>query len=220
MTSIPPPIPSLQTALRPVLEPPPAVAPFEEREIRAAALRPHRVIDLVLVERARLAKTVAGSANLASLIGVLLLSSVVSALPYGFVLGPQRALRVAALNVGAVAICVPALHVFICYFGLRIRPAQTAIMALLVSAVASMFALGFAPVAWFIELTTPPGSTATSRVSAWLLTLSVLAGVVHFARAASDGALALQRVHRLLLVAWVGLLLFVVHRLGAFLELM
>src|SRR5262245_22861073 len=90
----------------------PDVPPFDAGDLRAAARRPHRWIDLVLVDRSRLAKTIARGDNLLLLCGILLATSVLSTLPYGALLGPDRALRVAALILGSVAICFPSLHVF------------------------------------------------------------------------------------------------------------
>ena len=197
------------------------LAPFDARELSAVALRPHRALDLVLVERARLAKTIAAGENLLPLLALLLATSVLAALPFGAVLGPQRVLRVAALNLGSVAVCFPALHVWSSYLGCKNRVAQDLGLALLVSAVAGLFALSFAPIVWFIRLTTAEGSIAVGSVSAGLLAVSVLAGVVHLARTVREQARALSpsRGHRLLLVAWTGLLLFVACRMGEYLEL-
>lgn len=196
-------------------------APFDTRELRAVALRPHRALDLVLVERARLAKTIAGGENLLLLIAILLATSVLAALPFGAVLGPHRVLRVAALNVGSVALCFPALHVWSGYLGCKNRLGQDLVLALLVSAVAGLFALSFAPIVWFVRLTTSPGSISVGSVSAGLMALSVLAGVVHLARTVGEQARALSptRGHRLVMVAWIGLLLFVVQRMAGYLEL-
>jgi len=194
-------------------------APFAAHELHAALLRPHRMINLVLVERARFATTVAGDRRLALLAAILLATSIASALPFGAVLGPQHALRVAALNVGSVAICFPTLHVFSSYLGGRNSAGQNLVLALLVSTVAGFFTLSFAPIAWFITWTTPAGSLAAGYVSAGLLALAVAAGVAHFVRATQDPALAPDRTQRVLLVAWVGLLAFIVYRMGVFLEL-
>ena len=197
------------------------VAPFGAGELRAAALRPHRALDLVLVERARLARTIAGEESLLPLIGLLLGVSVLAALPLGAVLGPERVLRVAALNLGSVAVCFPALHVWSGFLGCRNRLAQDLGLALLVSATAGVFALSFAPIVWFLRLTTAPGSLTVGTVSAGLLAISVLAGVAHLARTVREQASVLSpsRGHRLLMLAWTGLLLFIACRMGAYLEL-
>ena len=196
-----------------------APAPFDARELRAVALRPDRVIQLVLVERARLTRTVASDRSLVLLAAILLAASVLSTLPYGAVLGAHRALRIAALTVGSVGICFPTLHVFGSYLGGRNSLGQNLVLALLVSTVAGLFALSFAPIVWFIALTTPDGSLVAGYVSVGLLAVAVTAGIAHFARATQDPALAPDRTQRVVLVAWVGLLCFIVYRMGVFLEL-
>jgi hypothetical protein len=219
MTTTDPLTPAAHSAYREPPEVPPDVPPFDARDLRAAALRPHRWIDLVLAERARLARTIAGGENLLLLSGILLATSVLTTLPYGAVLGPHRALRVAALTLGSVAICFPSLHVWSGYFGWRNRLGQNLGLALLVSAVAGLFTLSFAPIVGFIALTTSEGSLAVGQVSVGLLACSVLAGVVQLTRTAAEAAPAPSRGHRVLIFAWVGLLLFVVHRMAVFLEL-
>lgn len=144
-----------------------------------------------------------------------------AALPLGAVLGPARLLRVAALNLGSVAICFPALHVWSGYLGCKNRLAQDLGLALLVSAIAGVFGLSFAPIVWFLRLTTAPGSIGADTVSAGVLALAVVAGVAHLARTVREQASALSptRGHRLLMVAWAGLLLFIACRMGAYLKL-
>jgi hypothetical protein len=192
------------------------IAPFDARELRRAAIRPDRVLDLVLVERARLARTIAAGGNLLPLFGILLATSVLSTLPLGAVLGRDRVLGVAALNVGSVALCFPALHVWSAYLGSRNRLGQDAVLALLVSAVAGVFTLAFAPIVWFLRVTTSPGSGEVDTAATVLLWASVLAGVVQLGRAVGEQWVALSpsRGHRLIMVAWMGLLLFVVHRMS------
>ena len=73
-------------------------------------------------------------------------ASLLCSAPYGFVLGGDAAIRVALLFVGSVALCWPSLHVFSGYLGCRVSALQNLVIALLISAVAGMFALGF--VSW------------------------------------------------------------------------
>jgi hypothetical protein len=188
------------------------ILPFEPRE-----LRPERTIELLLVERGRLAKTVAGGRNLVWLAGLMLIASVLCALPYGAALDLAGAWRVAALYLGAVAICFPSLHVFSGYIGCRLRLSQNLVIALTTSAVASVFALGFAPIIWFIGVTTAASSMAVSTVSLGLLAAGLLAGLGHVAR--TFASLMLGWHHRLLLCAWQALVAFVAYRLASFLGL-
>jgi hypothetical protein len=216
MTSLdlPPPAPSSACAYRqpPGEEAP--VAPFNAGELRAVALRPHRAFDLVLIERARVAKTIAAGGGLLPLCGILLATSVIAAVPLGAVLGPDRVLRVATLNVGAVALCFPALHVWSAYLGCKNRLGQDLALSLLVSAVAGLFALGFAPIVWFLRVTTAT-SAEVGTAAAVVLAISAVAGLLHFGRAVGDQAAALSptRGHRVIVVAWMGLFLFVVARM-------
>jgi hypothetical protein len=197
------------------------VAPFAACELRAAVRSPHRAVDLLLVERARLAKTVASGDNLLPLAGILLATSVLAPLPLGAVLGPAHVFRVALLHVGSVALCFPALHVWSCYLGGRNRLAQDFVLSLLVSAVAGLFALSFAPIVWFLRLTTAPESIEVGAATSIFLAISVLAGLVYLLRAVRDQAAALSpsRGHRLVVVAWMVLFVFVVHRMGEHLGL-
>jgi hypothetical protein len=179
------------------------------------AVRPHRALDLVLADRARLVRTLARGEHLPWVVGILLGVSVLSALPYGAVLGPERAWRVAALTVGSVAVCFPSLHVVGGYLGSRSSVGQDFGRALVVSAVAGVLTLGFAPIVAFVRWTTPAGSDVAELVAAALLAVSVLAGVARLGGPGGEGG----RAARFVTVAWAGLFLFVVHRMGVFLGL-
>jgi hypothetical protein len=200
--------------------PAPAAAPFDASEILATALRPHRAIDLVLVHRARFTRTVTEGRHLPALAGLMLLASVLFTLPYGAVLGLHDLWRVATLYLGSVAICFPSLHVFSGYLGCRMTLGQNLVIALVISAVAGMFVLGFAPILWFVELTTTAGSIATGTVSVVLLSGALVAGLGHVARTLmEDPSARPDRSYQVLMVAWQGLLVFVAYRMGDFLGL-
>jgi hypothetical protein len=197
-----------------------AARPFEAAEIRAAALLPHRAIDLVLVDRARLAKTVAAGRHLPALVLIMLLWSALFALPYGAVLGADRAWRIPALFLGSTAICFPSLHVFASYLGCKRPPAQNLVIALLIGFVASSFTLSFAPILWFIDLTTTASSFAVATVSTALLAASLLAGLWHLGRALLDeGESGPGQRYRASIFAWQSLLVFVSYRMAVFLGL-
>ncbi len=76
---------------------PEPVRPFSAAELRGALLGPHRVARLVLTERARLAASVAEQEHLGLLVAVLLMASLVLALPFGAVLGLEGFWRVSWL---------------------------------------------------------------------------------------------------------------------------
>jgi hypothetical protein len=107
------------------------------------------------------------------------------------------------------------------YLGCKNRLAQDLALSLLVSAVAGLFALAFAPIVWFLRVTTSPGSAEVGTAAVVLLWISVLAGLLHLGRAVGDQATALSpsRGHRVIVVGWMGLFLFVVQRMGEHLGL-
>jgi hypothetical protein len=192
-------------------------AAYEPRELRAMVLRPHRTIDLVLVDRARLVSTIVRGKDLILLAALLLATAVLASLPYGAVLSLDRVLRVAVWNVGSVAICFPSLHVFGAYLGGRNRLAQDLVLALLVSAVAGLFAVALAPIAAFVRLTTAHDAALVDSITGALLAVSMLAGILHFLRVSLS--LSLPRAHRFATAGWAALLVFVSYRMGAFLGL-
>jgi hypothetical protein len=201
-------------------EPVQAPAPFDARELWTALLAPHRAIDLVLADRARLARTIAGGRGLPLLAGIMLVASALFSVPYALVFGTGSAFRVSALFLGSVAVCVPSLHVFTSYLGFRIRLTQNLVMALVVSSVASMFALAFAPIIWFVQLTTTPTSIAVASVSIALLTAALFAGLGQLARIlAGDAGPSPGAGHRLLMAGWQTVVILVTYRMALFLGL-
>jgi hypothetical protein len=211
---------SLVHPYRSTPEPVPTIAGFDAAELRAALYLPHRMIDLVLGQRERLSRTVADGRHLGALAAILLLATVTLSLPYGAVLGPGRVWRVAVLLLGSVLICFPSLHVFSSYLGCRMSVGQNLVLALVTSSVASMFLLGFAPIAWFIRVTTPAGSPTTAGVAVGLLVAALLAGILRLSRSlASDDPLRPSESYRWLLLAWQGLFAYVAYRMGVYLGL-
>jgi hypothetical protein len=194
-------------------------------EILGAFRRPQRAIDLVLGHHARLARSLA-EGRCASLLALLLLVvGVICSLPMG-ALPPLSAFwKVAALFTGSVLLCFPSLFVFGVYTGSRIGPGQGLALSLLVSAVAGCFALGFAPIVWFIDLTSgegafpaiPPKTVALAFLVASLcLALLRLAGCM-----AGMGRLReLGRTVQVLITAWVALLVLVFYRMTLVLDLL
>src|SRR5262249_22047240 len=154
----------------------------EARELVAAVVRPHRIVEVVLVERARLIQTIATTRGLPLLAAVMLLASVLFALPHRAGLCLPITLRVAAPSVGLVALRFPSLHVFSSYLGCRARLSQNLAMALTVSSVAGIFVTGFAPIVWFVGVTTSPGSIAVPAVSLAFLSAALAAGLGQLGR--------------------------------------
>lgn len=191
-------------------------------ELARALRRPHHLIRLVLVQRERLFASIAREQHLWQLAGALLLGSLLYALPFGAVLGVARFWRVALLLLGSLAICVPSLHVVGAFIGSRLQLAQTLCLALVISAVASLFTFGFFPIMWFLGATMGEGSAVEGGLAVGLLAVSLGAGVAQFVR--SQRAVSLLRelkpTFTLLLVGWLGLLAFITFRLAESLELL
>jgi len=199
----------------PSQEPP---APHGAGDLVRVFTRPLRAVDLVLAERARLVTTAMhGSPVLLS--AVLLFTSVVFTLPYGFVLGEPW--RIAVLYVGSIAICWPSLHVFTAFLGLRCAPGQSLFLALVSTAVAALFTFGFFPVLWFLTATMPEQSRVTAaHVSTLLLALALFAGLAQPARCLLDAKNhELSSIPPWLLLAWDALVLLICHRMATVLEL-
>lgn len=195
------------------------VEPFARDELLAALVRPHRWIDLLLTERKRWTRTVTMDRHPGLLVALMLAASLVYALPFGFVLGFDRFWHIAALYLGSVAICLPSLHVFASYLGLGLRAGQSLSLGVLVSSVASIFSMGFAPIVLFLSATMSGTGTMTG-VACALLGVSLFAGMGQLMRSLRIRA-AQEQVGNLLvlMMVWQCLLLFITFRMGVFLGL-
>lgn len=198
--------------------------PFSSSELRKLLTRPHRLVDLVMSKRRRLAATVADEHRLPTLAIGLLLSSLLFALPFGAVLDIGRLWRVAWLLVGSLLICFPSLHIFGAYFGSRLTVMQNLCLSLSITSVAALFTFSFFPILWFLDSTMPSNeSTVTSGgIAVILLTFSLLAGLAQLTRlvrlGALRGAAGLSAV--LVLVVWKALFLFITYRMACALDLL
>jgi hypothetical protein len=196
------------------------VAPFDARDLGLTATLPHRAVEIVLVDRERLAKTIGSGAHLGRLTLILATTSTLFALPFGAVLGADFVFHVALLLLGSVLLCVPSLHVFSGYLGCRMTIAQNIVVALLVSAVGSMFTLGFAPIVWFVLATTEGGDGSVQALSVALLAVALVAGLIHLNRIVmSDAALRPSGAYRLVMAGWQLLFVYVALRMADFLGL-
>jgi hypothetical protein len=195
--------------------------PLGEDELRRL-VGPHRVVDLVLARRDRLAASLARGPRLAALTLVLLLTSVLAALPFGLVLGGGP-WRVALLLVGSLVVCFPSLHVFGALLGSRLSLAQTLALALVITCVAALFTLALSPILWFLEVTMPARATLVGpgQIAVGLLVCSLLAGVFHLMRVlrADAGLQRLAASSLVILALWLHLFVFVTYRMGLFLGL-
>jgi hypothetical protein len=200
----------------------PAPDPFEAAELRAVALRPHRIVELVLTERGRLAASVAERRHLALLAAVLLLASVLLAIPLGVVLGRAGFWRVSWLLVGSLLICFPSLHVFGAYLGSRASVAQSLCLALALTTVAGLFCFAFFPILWFLDATmTASGQVTAADVAVALLATALLFGVLYLTRLLfREASLRALGTFPKLTLLWQLLFLFICYRMAGFLELL
>lgn len=192
--------------------------PLDRRAVADAFLRPHRALEYVLEAPTRLEHALGEDRNQWLLCGLLAFAGVVFALPYGALPPVGGVLKIPLLFTGSVLICWPSLHVFGTYLGARISPSQGLALALLLSAVAGAFTLGFFPIVWFLHLTSESadrGTIGTGTVSIALLGVSLALAILQMfqllVRAApvrDDGRLWI------LLAIWLALLLFITYRMA------
>jgi hypothetical protein len=213
----------LQRRWRP--EPPPA-EPYGDEEIARSGARPDRLAALVLAAPERLAANIAAGRGLPRLLMLLLVASVLFAIPYGAVLGVRFSWRVAVLYLGSTLICFPALHVFCSYLGSRVSLGQNLTLALTIPAVAALFTFGFAPILGFLRFSIPesgrgPGASGEfGALSYLLLAVALFAGVGQLwrcLRAARE--LSPRPAYPLVLLCWHVVFLYVLVRMGEVLGL-
>ena len=191
-------------------------------EIRRALVRPDLMFEYVLASRDRMRATLTTARGIWWLAAMLLAVSLASTVPYGAVSPIHSFWKVAVLFVGSVLICLPCLHVFSQFLGMRIDLGKSLALALVITSVAGLFTFGFAPIIWFIDCTTEAGPDAavTPRgLSVFLLCFSLLMGIGRMAtclpvRCAKDAPWL-----PLLMIHWVALIAFITYRMARLLEL-
>lgn len=238
MTDVPvdPPPPDQTPPRRPRTEPPPtdhAVAPaiaFTSAELSAALVRPHRAVEVAVGSTRRIARNLAERRALPWAVTLLLTVSVVGALPYGAVLPDtlergveERVWRIAALYAGSLALCFPSLHVFSAFVGCARGLLENLVVTLLISSTAAAFCLGFAPIVWFIDVTTDRSTTASvspTGLSSLLLVIAALMGITQLVRClvTAVGDEPRGRTFHAVIGLWMLLFLFILYRMGAVLE--
>lgn len=198
------------------------VEPLDERTIHSAFVNPVVAVDVVLASPHRVSANLERKTALGTLAVLFLFAAALFALPYGFVLGLDAWWRVAAFYLGSTLICLPSLFVFSVYLGFGSTLSRTAVLALTIPAAAAIFTAGFAPILWFLQLTFDAEAKQIGwrDVSIVLLWVSLAAGLVQLWRSlrapAIDTALVL---YLMLWIAWHGVFLFVLARMGHLLGL-
>ncbi len=192
-----------------------------EEDLRSMFLLPLRALELVLSEQERLARTIASGRSSVLLVGALLYTSILFALPFGAVLGLDRFWRVALLFVGSLGICFPSLQVFSAYIGCRIDIRRNLALGLVITCVAALFTFGFFPILWFLRETMIADSETITltHVSLVLLIFSLLAGIGHLYRCLYRFE-GLVRSYPVLITIWQALFVFICYRMARLLDLL
>jgi len=206
-TTEPPPLPT---------SPLPPAEPFALGELQACLYRPHRTLDIVLADRARLVASVRCGKELLALVAVLALCSITFAVPFAAVDGSRRLGHVAILFLGSVLLCFPSLQVFGSYLGIRLSLAQNFALSLVIPSAAALFTFGFFPIYWFLDATMPPDGALTGRTTrVVLLVCSMLLALSHCNRCLFlDPSLKAFRSSWPLWIGWQVLLLFITYRMA------
>ena len=196
--------------------------PLPAEFVSSALRNPLRAIDLTLAEPDRVGANVVAGVALGRIVAVLLLSSLLFAIPYGCVLSLREWWKIVALTLGSTVICLPALFVFSSYLGQRMRLEQILVLGLMIPAVAALFTLGFAPILAFLRATMSDSAMQVPwrSISNVLLSLAILAGIVQLWRtwrAAREAAPS--DLFALVLLVWHAVFLYVMVRMGSVLHL-
>lgn len=198
--------------------------PCSRDELLQALVRPDRLLEIVLGAPERLAANARAGSSLAPFLALLLLASTLFALPYGCVIGWAAWWKIAVLYLGSTLLCVPSLHVFATYLGLRVPLAPLLLLALAMPAVAALFTVGFAPILGFLKWTmgSGAGAIAWESLSAVLLGAALFAGIGQLWRCLAAAPFAQQRQQPRsfggVLIGWLCVFLYVLVRMASVLH--
>ena len=193
--------------------------PFSAQDLRRAVTRPDLLVEYVLGSKERLGSTLSGGRAIWLLAGLLMAASVLSTIPYGLLSPTGSPWKVAVLFTGSLLICFPCLYVFGQFLGLELGLARSLALALIVTSTAGLFTFAFSPIIWFITFSVdavPELKVSPRHLSVFLLSLSLLLGVVQMDRCLRGPDALLRRFpYVLLLVApWLALLVFITYRMA------
>ena len=201
----------------------PVALAFEAQDLGLSLLSPARIVEVLLTDWPRLAKSVAEKRFLGRLGLILLLVSAVASIPYGAVLREDGFWRISAVFVGSLAICFPSLFIFSAYLGCRVDFRQNLVLSLLITSVSAIFSFGFFPILWFLDetMTTAASTIGTREISMALLGIALLAGIVHLMRCMfADTSLTPKGSYSSLIMLWMALLVFISIRMGITLDVL
>lgn len=222
-----PEIPPLEPAasIRPPPPPPtprPAIVPLDEQFVKDALSHPLRAIDIALASPERVGANVVAGVALGRIALILLLTSLLYAIPYGLVLSLHDWWKIVALTLGSTMICLPSLFVFSSYLGQRMRLEQILVLGLTIPAVAALFSLGFSPILAFLRLTmtNEEGAVPWRSISNVLLSIAVVAGIAQLWRTWLAARVAApSNLFALVLIVWHAVFLHVILRMASVLHL-
>ncbi len=210
-------------------EPPPEdiapAEPFSIRELKLAFVLPHRIADVVLGGKDRLARNLVADRGLGWLALLLLLASLLATVPYGLLSPTQSFWRIAVFYTGSLLLCFPSLHVFAQFLGFTFSPAHNFALSLIITSVAGLFTFAFAPIIWFIGYTTAVDRELTispADLSLLLLGVSLVMGIVQMGRclALRGGVRRESAGFACLVIAWLLLFGFITYRMGLLLGIL
>jgi FtsH-binding integral membrane protein len=197
----------------------PPAEPLTDADLAGVWRTPHRIAEIFLGRWRAIADYIWKTPAPVRLLALQLVIGVLAALAYGLVWDAERPWSIAALYGGSVLLCVPALHVFGCYFGGARRATQDLAMALTLSTTAALFTFGFAPVLWFLKATMHSGTDgiAVPVLSVTLLAAAFVAGLGQLARTVGRGPVSASQ--SLLVGCWGLLVAAICWRMAQVLEL-
>jgi hypothetical protein len=196
--------------------------PLDEEFVKDALTQPLRAIDIALAEPERVGANVVAGLALGRIALVLLLTSLLYAIPYGMVLSLAEWWKIVALTLGSTLICLPSLFVFSSYLGQRLRLEQILVLGLTIPAVAALFCLGFAPILAFLRatMTAEDSQLPWRSISNVLLSIAVLAGIVQLWRTWLAARIAApSNLFAVVLMVWHAVFLHVLIRMASVLHL-
>jgi hypothetical protein len=105
------------------------------------------------------------------------------------------------------------------YLGFSVAPLHSVAVGLVISATAGAFTFGFAPILWFVDLTSPFAGASrigTAHLAIGFLGTSLVMGLVQLGRCLfGKGGLSRRGAgYSLLVLVWLALFLFITWRMG------
>jgi hypothetical protein len=182
--------------------------PLDEEFVKDALTQPLRAIDIALAEPERVGANVVTGLALGRIALVLLLTSLLYAIPYGMVLSLAEWWKIVALTLGSTLICLPSLFVFSSYLGQRLRLEQILVLGLTILA--------------FLRatMTAEDSQLPWRSISNVLLSIAVLAGIVQLWRTWLAARIAApSNLFAVVLMVWHAVFLHVLIRMASVLHL-